>query len=396
MSIRSVSISEYRNIEKLNIQLFPRANVFTGLNGQGKTNILEAIYFSLRGYSFRTQDHRDLIRKTEADKENLTRVTLDIQQDQICDRVQAILLDQKKILKLNDKPVSTQRLSTEFPLVLFSPDSLSAIKNGPEYRRELMTEMLILDSPQSHQIIHDYQKALRGRNRFLKDLLKENSSKINYELLGALSESLFNLAIELIKTRIEIIRAIRPIFIKTAQMILKDQSAMELGYLMSDVNVLDFTVSEIEEFLHRRRLELYDAELKIGATLWGPHKHDLLVTHSGNEARYFCSQGQQRALILALKISQIVHHFECYGKYPILLLDDVFSELDRERRAYLLDFLSTLKTQSILTCTDVENLEGFFQRHGNTATSLYEVSEGTVCIKPKSESPRHLEASEKV
>jgi DNA replication and repair protein RecF len=376
LNILSVAIREYRNIENLSIQLSEHTNIFTGLNGQGKTNILEAIFFSLRGYSFRTQSNQDLIRKTEKQKTDLTRISMDIQRDRIQDCVQSIILDHKKIVKLNDKPVTGIKLVTEFPVILFSPDSLSAIKDGPDQRRELMNEMLLLGNPQSHRIINEYQKALRARNRFLRNHKDEPSEKLNHEYLGALSENLFKLAIDLIEARKKILTHIQGPFTKSARAILKDPyMCAELGYLMSDENVLSFSKEQIEEKLHVRRLELYDAELASGTTLWGPHKHDLSLTYGGNPARYFCSQGQQRALILALKISQIVHHFESYGKYPILLLDDVFSELDRDRRTYLLDFLSELKTQSILTSTDV--LTGDSSQSKLNA-SIFEVSNGSV------------------
>jgi len=369
LNISRVLIREYRNIQNMDIKLSRRANVFIGLNGQGKTNFLEAIYVSLRGNSFRTQNHSDLIRKSEQPKTELTRVSMSIQRDRVEDELQTIILDQKKVVKLNGKPTSAVKLLTEFPLVLFSPDSLSAIKDGPEERRNLMNEMVLLGNPQNHRIINDYQRALRARNRFLKEAASENrTQKINYDLLGALSETLFNLAIELIEARKQILRELVDPFRKIAGSILKGQmQPVDLGYLMSDQQVLHNTRSEIEQKLHQRRVELYDAELRSRTTLWGPHKHDMIVTYSGNSARFFCSQGQQRALILALKISQIVHHFECYGKYPILLLDDVFSELDRERRTYLLGYLSDLKTQSILTSTDTSEL---------TDADVFEVSSG--------------------
>ena len=370
MDIRTVSIREYRNIEKMDIQLSPRANLFIGNNGQGKTNFLEAVFFALRGYSFRTTNNRDLIRKSAQEKKELTRVSMDIHRDRISHKINAIILDQKKMLKINDKPATSVKLLTEFPLVFFSPDSLAAIKSGPEERRELMNEMLVLGNPQNHRIINDYTKALRTRNRFLKDSM--DIQKINFELLGALSETLFGLAIELIEARRSILTQLEPHFVKTAKKILNEPTVdIRLGYSMSDEDVSSFSRGEIEDKLHQRRFELYDAELSSGTTLWGPHKHDLMVTYGGNSARFFCSQGQQRTLILALKISQIVQHFEAYGKFPLLLLDDVFSELDQERRSYLLDFLSELKTQSILTCTDVQHMRGlgFFD-------SVVEVSNG--------------------
>ena len=157
--------------------------------------------------------------------------------------------------------------------------------------------------------------------------------------------------------RIEALARIKGDLNDNMQYISQTNVEIFVDYVASDESFLGFSRSEIVEKLKKRASELRSAEVSSGSSLVGPHKHDILFLYNQKDSRFFCSQGQQRAIILSFKMAQIVYHRRVHGTYPILLLDDVLSELDSEKRFRLVEFLEKLETQIFITSTEIDSVE---------------------------------------
>ena len=348
--IKSVRLRSFRNFPEAEVSFSPKVNIFIGENGQGKSNLLEAIYVLFSGHSFRFAGNENLIsfHKPEAIlRAKASAGELDYD-------VHLTILKSKKNLLLNEKKISLSHLQKMFPMVVFSPESLSAIKEGADQRRTLVDDFLVTFKKSNADLIADFKKALRTRNRILKDFLEGISDREQTEnLLDSLEPSYLRTAFQLTEQRILALNAISDDFNNAMQNISKSANVdISVQYVISSQNSINFSAIQIENLLKNRLRELRGAELSSGTTLVGPHKHDILFLYGENDSRFYCSQGQQRALILSFKMAQIVYHRRVHESYPVLLLDDVLSELDAEKRDSLIRFLSEINTQIFITTTD--------------------------------------------
>ncbi|MEQ1876113.1 MAG: DNA replication/repair protein RecF [Bdellovibrionia bacterium] len=370
MNFKKIELVHFRNFDSLSVELNPGINVFAGPNGQGKTNFVESLYFLSRGTSFRTSYAAHLV-KEDFEIEG-AHVFAEFSRGGVDNRVEAHVVEAKKNILLNQKKVSPSQLVHHLPCVLFSPESLLAIKEGPNLRRELLDEMIVTLNPANMKTILEFQKALRSRNRILKEA--EGRPQDLKVLLPAMDEIYLEKAVELAWTRLECIRRINP-EVSAIMKVLSGQKAMDtfIDYLVSDESASEWTREKLVDAARNRMRELRTAEVATGMTLVGPHRHDIKIIYGKRDSRFYCSQGQQRALILSLKMTQIVHHHRIYGSFPTLFLDDVLSELDGEKRAFLIDFLMGIETQSILTTTD-------FSIFGDVENKLtvFHVNRGTI------------------
>jgi DNA replication and repair protein RecF len=349
VNFKSVELVHFRNFDSLTVNLSSGINVFTGPNGQGKTNFVESLYFLSRGHSFRTSKYEHLIKEGQSDFG--AHVRAKFTKNKTENEVEAHLVESEKRILVNQKKASPTQLALMLPNVLFSPESLLAIKEGPNLRRELVDEMLVTLNPSNMRMILDYQKALKQRNQVLKQA-EERPEGFDL-LLDAVNEVFIEKAVDLALARTECLRTVNP----QASSIMKTLSGdstkeTSVEYLISDEIATEWDRTHIYDATRKRLSQLRAAELATGTSLVGPHRHDIKVLYGNHDSRYFCSQGQQRALILALKMTQIVQHHRIYGTFPTLFLDDVLSELDGEKRSFLIDFLLGIDTQSILTTTD--------------------------------------------
>jgi len=372
VNFKKIELVHFRNFDSLSVDLNPGINVFEGPNGQGKTNFVESLYFLSRGTSFRTSHPAHLI-KEDFENEG-AHVFAEFYRNGVDNRVEAHLIDSKKSILLNQKKVTPSQLVHHLPCVLFSPESLLAIKEGPNLRRELLDEMIVTLNPSNMKVLMEFQKVLRSRNRILKEC--EERPQDLKTLLPAIDEVYLQKAVELAWIRLDCIRRINP-EVSSIMKVLTGHKDTEtyIEYLVSDETANDWSERELLDATRNRMSELRSAEVATGMSLVGPHRHDIKVIYGNRDSRYYCSQGQQRALILSLKMTQIVHHHRIYGSFPTLFLDDVLSELDGEKRAFLIDFLMGIETQSILTTTD-------FSIFGDKANRLtvFHVKSGTIEI----------------
>jgi len=371
MRFNSISLTNFRNYAKLDLEIPSGVVVFVGENGQGKTNLMEACHFLLKGESFRPLTSNSLLKHNSENARLEARVS---QRDLVHD-VKMTFDQGKKHFFLNNHRVTASSLARQFPVVLFSPESLAAIKDGPDQRRQLLDDVVMTHSTASVKILRDFRHALRTRNRILKDyklgFTPQNQARA---LLESLDPSYFPLATELAMARLTALRAIASDFREAAQYVLNQKSVdISVEYVISGKNAFEWSRSDLLSAMHNRALELRESELSSGTSLVGPQRHDIRILFTGKDSRFFCSQGQQRALILSFKMAQILYHHRAYQVYPFLLLDDVLSELDPIRRSNLVKFLEGIPAQIFLTTTDlsfanfqiyaVEMVTGFIGRN---------------------------------
>lgn len=348
--IRNISLRNFRNIEDIKVPFSKNINILVGQNGQGKTNLLEALNINLTGQSFRYADNLSLIKKGKSESYLKAEAICNNLNFEIETRIQKTV----KSYSLNKKKVLLRELNKRFPQIIFSPESLLIIKESSEQRRALVDELVANVHERYIDLIYDFRKALKTRNRIFKDFQNGIASKNQTLLLIESINPLFlRLSTELTFTRINCLKGVLP-FVNQAMKSIQNKSNVDIfvEYVISNQNSIEKSQEELAEMLSKRANQLIDAELSSGVSLVGPQKHDINFLYNGNNSRFFCSQGQQRALILAFKMAQIVYHRELHGTYPVLLLDDVLSELDQEKRDSLIQFLGELKAQIFISTTD--------------------------------------------
>lgn len=357
MLIKKIRLFNFRNYRDVVIPFSPRINVFIGENGQGKTNILEALYLISQGETFRYGNNSTIISHEKSESIIQSIIT----ENNLDYKVQLSLLEKKRSFLLNSKKINAEGIKKIFSAVIFSPESLSAIKEGSDQRRNLIDEFLVTYDRNNSELISAYRRVLKTRNKILKNYQSGLENKKNTEdLLNSIYPSFLTLSTELTFQRILALRGIFKDFNNAMKYISKKEDVdISVEYLVSGRNCLNSNKEEIAFFLENRIKDLINAEISSGTSLVGPHKHDISFLYNQNDSRFFCSQGQQRAIILSFKIAQIVYHRKAYGTYPVLMLDDVLSELDKIKRDALISFLHEINTQIFITTTDFSIPEFF-------------------------------------
>lgn len=342
MYIKTLKIKDFRNYEFAALSLDPKTNIIYGNNAQGKTNILESVFVFCSGRSHRRADDGEMIR------EGAQSACIEIR---FCDEAREyegkmiMQSGKKKLVSFNG--VSLKKISqiaNYINAVIFSPEDLNIIKGGPGERRRFMDMALSQLKPNYVSVLNDYLKVLKQRNNLLKKLNPDTAAA---ETLDVWDESLADLGTKITMYRKEFIDFLKP-FVKNIYAELSNEK-LDLDY---DSNITDqFESYEIikENMLsllkkNRRR----DMETKISNV--GVHRDDILFSIDGRDLKIYGSQGQHRSVVLCLKLAQTEAVYSVKKTYPIILLDDIMSELDKNRRDY---FAGKIKNkQVILTCTD--------------------------------------------
>lgn len=352
MEFKKLQIRNFRNFTAQEIEFGENINVFVGDNGQGKTNILESLYLCSYGRSFRTSKLKHLV-KNDCD-ESLIRAS--IIQNSVHHKLDIKLSKtEKSSVFLNEKKTSSSRLSEMFPVILFSPESLRSIKEGPEERRRLVDDMIILLQPGNAKILADFDKVHRTKSKLLRDYAAGEVSRTQtLAILESLQPQFLEKAVDVTMARVQGLRGLLNTFKNVFKSIINDLNVdISVDYVISDNAALHLDRTEVIDIMQNRTLDIGPRELESGLCLVGPHRHEISYLYNGNDSRFFCSQGQQRAIILSFKIAQVLLYHETCGTAPVLLLDDVLSELDSDRRDFLIRFLRENSAQTIVTTTDL-------------------------------------------
>ena len=360
MFIRSLSLNQFRNIAPIELQFSPGLNIFIGENGHGKTNILEAIYLLIEKESFRYSKNSTMIQL----QKHQTVLNSFIHNNNLDFHFKLNMSDSKKEFFVNNKKFLN---ADQFRAILFSPESLSVIKESAEQRRDLVDQLVSSSSNAHARLVKDYKKALRTRNKILKDYANQKLPlDLAKDTLLSINPIFLDLAQKLTLARLKILTGTKSLVQNYLNKLNQNTDEIRrpvygFSYIFSENSFFDYdedkTGLKIMQILEKRAQELMLAELSAGTSLIGPQKHDIAFLYNGNDSRFFCSQGQQRTIILAFKMAQIVYHHRVHGFYPVLLLDDVLSELDQNRQEALIFALSEINTQTFLTTTDLNSLK---------------------------------------
>lgn len=355
MLVKKIELQNYRNISQLKHSFSSNLNIFVGKNGHGKTNLLESILMVTRGNTFRFGPIESLIKH---DKE-FASIKATLSNQNIENEIRLNIINKKKEILLNEKKVTAQKLQALTTVVLFSPESLIFIKDSGEHRRSLIDEFLISQNSNNFLIVNEFRKILKTKNKILKDYKEQLIDKITFEnLYNTFNELFREKAVNLTLARLIAIKDIENDLNDLMQKISEENVEIAVEYLASNSCLNSLNKLEIAEKINKRMDEMILAEWASGQSLVGPHKHEINFLYNQKDSRIFCSQGQQRSIILSFKMSQIVYHRRVHGHYPILLLDDVLSELDLVRRKKLTGFLKEIDSQVFITSTEMDSMEG--------------------------------------
>lgn len=339
MYIKEIELKDFRNYESLTAQFHKNVNIFLGQNAQGKTNLLESIYITSMGKSFRTGKDRDMIRFGS----DFFRVKATAVKDE--DLVVEIAVNQegKKGLKIDGiKAKKISDLLENIYIVIFSPEDLRIVKDEPEKRRKFIDRELCQIKPSYFLALNQYKKVLAQRNAYLKEY------NVDEGILDIWDLQLAEYGSKIIEQRTEFIKKLNVISSRIHKDITNQKEELEVIY---EPNI-EFCKGLKEVYYKELQLSRGN-DIKRRTTGKGPHKDDLKLMSNGIDIRNFGSQGQQRTAALSLKLSEIKLIEEETGENAVLLLDDVLSELDRERQNYLINSLE--ETQVFITTTEISD-----------------------------------------
>lgn len=348
MRIERLKLLNYRNFKEQEIIFNPEVNVVRGKNAQGKTNLLEAIYLFSTGKSYRPAGEKDLIR-FGCDSFYLG---MDfINEDYSYNGEFKVTGDGKKEISFNKIPLSKNSLLSEyFKTVLFCPEEIEIIKGEKELRREFLDDSISVLRPNYVKILRDYNKCLKQKNT----LLKKGSPREISMMIDIWNQRMTEYGSRLFMYRGSFIKMLEEYAKEKMEEITDGKEKLTIKYVPS-VSLRDIKdVEKIKEDFREKTDRLKNAEIEKMQALTGPHRDDVEFLINKKNVKLFGSQGQQRSVIICLKLAMTEIIKDRTGSYPVLLLDDIMSELDKKRQSYLTEKIKG--KQTIITCTGASGL----------------------------------------
>ncbi len=349
MQIEHLKLTNFRNYSSQEFKFNKNINIIIGSNGEGKTNILESIYVLSLTKTNRYGLEDNLIKFNE----ELAKVEGIIRRDDLIQKQEIKITKKKKQIFINNKEMRRIRdYISNFCVISFTPDDLEIVKGSPNVRRN----MINIDISQLHNnyisYLNEFNQIIKIRNEYLKKMNLNGNSDIRY--LDVVNNNMIEKALKIYEYRYSFFNKINQILPKVFKKL------SNLDNLMIDYNASidfkDFNVEKIRNTYESKLKKNFKIELMQGITLIGPHRDDFSFNLSGMDMKNFASQGQQRLAVIALKIAEIYLFKEEKKEYPVLLLDDIFSEIDSKKRNKIISFL--LKDiQSIITTTDINDID---------------------------------------
>ena len=347
MYVNKLKLINLRNYKELEINFENRINIFYGYNAQGKTNILEALYFTACGRSHRTNRDRDLI-NWEANESYIGTI---VKRDRIETKID-IKIGNTKSIRVNDVPIKKLgELMGNLNAVMFSPEDLKILKEGPVERRRFIDITISQMRPNYFYNLQQYFRIIHNRNILLKDIRKNRKY---FDTLFVWDDKVVEIGSAIVYYRNIYLSKIADYLRVVHKRISGEEIRMEYIPSVKDINLSN--IESIKLALLTKLKQNIEKDIIHGTTSVGPHRDDFDVYINEINAKVFGSQGQQRTAVLSLKLSEMELFKEELGENPILLLDDVMSELDDIRQQYLLDNLEN--TQVFITCTNVDKYIG--------------------------------------
>lgn len=345
MQLQCLKLLHFRNYERLELVFHPHLNLIYGQNGSGKTNLVEAIYVLALTRSFRNVNDRILIRQgsslgkvegTIIKKDFSNKYSIYISKDG-----KKVKVDSNRVMKLSD-------YITKIPIVLFAPDDLKIIKDTPSTRRKLLNISISQYSLDYLRNLSRYNKVMKQRNSYLKQLMVNANS--SYEYLDILTDKLVSYGLKICQERERFIGFINDYLANMYQSI-TGLSSMQIVY-KSDYKDID------EQDIKKNYKKMLKKDLAFGKTNFGIHMDDLHFMISENDLKEYGSEGQQKNAVIAYKLCEVMFLKSVMGFSPILILDDLFSELDKEKISNIFQILNN-EVQTFITTTDMDYFKDF-------------------------------------
>lgn len=363
MYVQSVSVKNYRNLKEQKVALKNGLNVFCGLNAQGKTNFLECLVLSSLGKTPKSDKDKDIINWNEQSATIKTEVCTENTKSQIEIKLSK---GEKKRIATNGMPIAKiGELLGWLNVIYFSPAEIDVIREGPDERRRFMDIDLCQTDKNYFYTLARYNKILNQRNNLIK---KENNNKNLAEMLSVWDRQLAKEGAKLFLKRLDFIQKISPVANEIHKHLTSGKESLDIVY---QSEMQGTTKQEAEDFLVKKLADTFEKQQKLGFTTSGVHRDDIKFAINGVDIRKFGSQGQQRTAALSLKLAEVKLLHDTVGEYPVLLLDDVFSEIDETRRKQLLKYTKNIQT-IIATPEFDESLAG------GITFNLFNVKDGVI------------------
>ncbi len=365
MNVKNLRLINFRNYYNLNVEFNDNINIFMGKNAQGKTNLIEALYICSYGKSFRTTKDRELINfnKEQAyiganTKLNNLEKFIEVKMER----------DKPKRIRINKSELKNYKeLNTGLVSVLFCPDDLKMIKEGPLLRRNFLDASISQIKPVYNYNLIRYNKVLMQRNNLLKTC---RIKKDLVNLIDVFDIQLSKLGTSIIIERDKFINELNILINPIHKNLTCDKESVELKYFSNIPRLIDKESIE-KEYLKLLKSNL-NRDIEYGTTEIGLHRDDLLMLINNKDVKIYGSQGQQRTLVLSIKLSVVEYIKKYFGVYPVVLLDDVFSELDEDRRKFLSNSFKNM--QVFITVTDAVDLNAV----NDLSKSVFIIEDGKV------------------
>ena len=325
MYIKSVDLKNFRNYQEASVSFSNNFNLISGPNGQGKTNLAESLLFASLSFSPRTHHHEELIK----DGEQQATVKIQVEKDYGTVNIEYILNEQKNFF-VNGNPIKKlSELFGSLVTVYFSPNELEIISGSPQERRDFMDTDISQLSGNYYNLVQRYNKVLFQRNKLLKNTYDH---KAILDQIDVWNEQLASTAAPIIRTRKNFIQKLLKPSQEALEYLSKDTEKISFEY----IGVAGETVAEIKQNLLNSYKENLSKDMELGYTTVGPHRDDVKILLNGKDSKIYASQGQKRSLVLAIKVGELNLFKTELSENPVLVLDDVFSELDttRQRKLY--------------------------------------------------------------
>lgn len=351
MHIEELMLKNYRNYGHLEASFENKVNVILGENAQGKTNVMESIFVLAMAKSHRTSNDKELIRWDEDYAKIEGRIT------KTHGSVPLQLVVSKKGKRAKYNHIEQKKLSQyvgNMNVVMFAPEDLNLVKGSPQVRRRFIDMEIGQVSPVYLHDISQYQKILQQRNHYLKQLQIKKQTDLT--MLDILTDQFIQMAAKIIFKRYEFIQLLEQWAFPIHEGISRGLETLKIQYKPSAEVSEDQDLSKMIEVYENKFHKVKTREIERGTTLFGPHRDDLEFIVNGRDVQTFGSQGQQRTTALSVKLAEIELINKEIGEYPILLLDDVLSELDDYRQSHLLNTIQG-KVQTFVTTTSVDGID---------------------------------------
>ncbi len=373
MKIDTLKLVNFRNYDNLSLCFDKMITVFYGKNGQGKTNLLESMFYAAFGLSHRTNREEEMMKFSS---EGMS-VMLDFKKDDGGHSVKIKRYTENgnfhKEINIDGKKTTAKNHYGYFNVVMFSPEDLQIVKGDPSLRRRFLDMEISQTDPVYYDLLIRYRRGIRQRNSLLKIMREQDCSQ---DQLDIWDEEIAAVNAGILLKRLENIKKLKEISIPVFSVLSDNSDSLELKYELkgNDGNVFypeNESFENMKDFYIKSLRERRYKDIVQGNTGIGIHRDDLKTYINNTESRSFASQGQQRCCALALKLSQIEYIRQISGEYPVLLLDDVMSELDQYRRKQLIGFINE-KVQTFISVNERSLIPDFNSSH------YYEIEKGNV------------------